>query len=325
MYKKPDLKLYKGRVDSGSEAKRWHQKIEFLLYPFEKKRGIALLGFECDEGVKRNKGRIGAKRANDELKKAMGNFAFHLKNSILYDAGKVIYNSNLEASQEFLATYITMLLTKKHFPLIIGGGHEVAFASFMGLFNFLKKNKDIAIINFDAHFDLRNDKRANSGTPFAQIASICKAKDTQFSYLCLGISEASNTQALFTKAKELNSRYILDTQMTYRNFENIKTKIDNFLKQKKHIYISIDTDVFSAFSVPAVSALSSRGIEINITYDVLEYLFINYKQKIKIVDFAEFNPKYDIFDIGKKAVSRLIYDVVGLADKYLLINQFNDN
>ncbi|NOX15299.1 MAG: hypothetical protein GXP61_04630, partial [Epsilonproteobacteria bacterium] len=72
---------------------------------------------------------------------------------------------------------------------------------------------------------------------------------------------------------------------------------------------------FSAFLVPAVSAVSRRGIEMNITYDILEYLFTNYRQKIKLVDFAEFNPKYDIFDIGKKTVSRLIYDIVGFVDK----------
>ncbi len=317
MYKKPDNELWNGRVDKEEFAKRWHEKIEFLPYPFEQEKGIAFLGFECDEGVKRNKGRTGAREANDELKKAMGNFAFHLQNKKLYDAGKVVANSNLEASQAFLATYITKLLTQKHFPIIIGGGHEVAFASFMGIFDFAKKKREIAIINFDAHFDLREDKQASSGTPFAQIASTCKDNDMKFNYMCLGISKASNTQTLFEKAKELQVEYILDTKMLYQNFENIKTKIDNFLKQKDYIYISIDTDVFCAFLVPAVSAVSGRGIGVNITYDILEYIFINYRQKIKLIDFAEFNPKYDINNIGSKTVSRLIYDVVELVDETL--------
>ncbi len=315
MYKKPNKELWSGRVDEEEFGKRWHEKIEFLPYPYKKTKGIALLGFECDEGIKRNKGRVGAALACDELKKAMGSFAFHLKNHILYDAGKVLATSNLEDSQTNIATHITKLLENKHFPIILGGGHEVAYASFMGLFNSIKEDINIAIINFDAHFDLRSDNIATSGTPFAQIASTCEENDVKFNYMCLGISNASNTQTLFKKAQELHVEYVLDTKMTYVNFEDIKNKIDNFLKQKEYIYITIDTDVFSAFTVPAVSAVSSRGIEMNITYDILEYLFTNYKNNIKLVDFAEFNPKYDICDIGKKAVSRLIYDVVELIDR----------
>ena len=317
MYSKPDIKLWSGRVDDEEFAKRWHEKVELLPYPFDKKSGIALLGFECDEGVKRNKGRIGAAKACDELKKTMGNFAFHLKNHTLYDAGKIISKDKLETSQISLATHITELLHQNHFPIILGGGHEVAYASFMGLFNHVKRNNDVAIVNFDAHFDLRDDKRASSGTPFTQIASICKQNGAEFSYMCLGISKASNTDALFKKAEKLQVKYILDTAMTYINFENIKTKLDSFLDKKKYIYISIDVDVFSAFLVPAVSALSSRGIDTNITYDILKYLFENYQNKILLVDFAEFNPKYDIQDIGKKTVSRLIYDIVELVDENL--------
>ncbi len=104
--------------------------------------------------------------------------------------------------------------------------------------------------------------------------------------------------------------------MTYRNFQKILNKLDTFLTKKEYIYITIDTDVFSASSVPAVSAPAARGIELNITYDILEYLFSKYKNRIKLIDIAEFNPTYDIADIGKKTISRLLFDIVSLVDKY---------
>ncbi len=70
MYKKANKKLWQGRVDTEDKSlgKRWHQKIKFLPFPYENKSGIALLGFDCDEGVKRNKGRVGAAKASDALK-----------------------------------------------------------------------------------------------------------------------------------------------------------------------------------------------------------------------------------------------------------------
>jgi len=317
MYKKADKSLWQGRVDKEDKnlGKRWHQKIKFISPPFKKEKAITLLGFDCDEGVKRNKGRVGASNGSDILKNGMGNFAYHLENCKIFDAGKVVATNDLETSQVQLASHITKLLNKKHFPIILGGGHEVAYASFLGLFNSLKKKENIAVLNFDAHFDLRFAKEATSGTPFSQMSTLCEKNSVDFNYMCLGVSKASNTKALFLKAKELNVKYILDTKMTYINFQKIINKLEIFLTKKEHIYITIDTDVFSASSVPAVSAPAARGIELNITHDILDYLFSKYKNKIKLIDFAEFSPKYDIADIGKKAISRLIFDIASLVDK----------
>jgi len=317
MYIKADSNLWSGRVDSedGELGKRWYEKVELLTYPYEKSSGTVLLGFDCDEGVKRNKGRIGAAKACDVLKKAMGNFAYHLENTALYDAGKVKATSDLDSSQKYMALHVSNLLDNKHFPIVLGGGHEVAYSSFLGITNSIHRDKNIAILNFDAHFDLRKSNVATSGTPFNQISQLCKENNFAFNYMCLGISEASNTKALFKKAEELHVEYILDTKMTYRYFENIKIQIDTFLKEKEFIYITIDTDVFSAHLVPAVSALCSRGIDINITYDILEYIFSNYKDRVGLVDIAEFNPTYDINDIGLKTIARLVYDIVHLIDK----------
>ena len=311
MYSKANPDFWNGRVDKedGEFGKRWHEKIEFLEYPYTDKIGIAILGFECDEGVKRNKGRVGAASGSDELKKAMGGFAYH-DTPTLYDCGKVVASDDLETSQEELALHVKTLLDNNHFPIVLGGGHEVAYGSYLGLYNFLEDNKEIAIINFDAHFDLRVNEIATSGTPFAQISKL----DTPFNYICLGVSKAANTKALFSTAEALHVEYILDTKMTYMYINEIKEKLDNFLKQKEYIYITIDTDVFPSYQVPAVSAMASRGVELGVVYELLEYLFENYKDKIKLLDVAEFNPKYDINDIGKKAVSRLIYDIVSLLE-----------
>jgi len=312
MYIEANMDLWGGRIDAEDKelGKRWHQKIKALPYPYKDKKGVAFLGFECDEGVKRNKGRVGARFGGDELKKSMGNFAYHLYDTRLYDCGKITTDTHLEEAQINLAMHIKTLLSNNHFPVILGGGHEVAYGSFLGLFDFAKKGEDIAIINFDAHFDLRQSELATSGTPFNQMARICQKNGEDFNYMCLGISKASNTQALFKRADELDVKYILDTDMNYLNIKKIKRKIKAFLKDKKYIYISIDTDAFCPYLVPAVSAVSSRGIEISLTHEILKYLFKKYNDKIKLIDIAEFNPKYDINNIAKKTISRLIYDII---------------
>ena len=68
-----------------------------------------------------------------------------------------------------------------HFPLVLGGGHEVAFGSWSGLNRHLGGNGKVGIINLDAHFDLRmKQELASSGTPFFQIAEQCAAQGTPF-------------------------------------------------------------------------------------------------------------------------------------------------
>ena len=62
---------------------------------------------------------------------------------------------------------------------------------------------NIGIINLDAHFDLRQDQYATSGTPFRQIAEHLDIKEQPFHYLCIGISQFSNTASLYEQAFDL--------------------------------------------------------------------------------------------------------------------------
>ena len=63
----------------------------------------------------------------------------------------------MESCQIALCTTISCLISRQIFPIVIGGGHDIAYGNFNGIKKALKgkqKNK-IGIINFDAHFDLR--------------------------------------------------------------------------------------------------------------------------------------------------------------------------
>src|SRR3546814_4840964 len=77
-----------------------------------------------------------------------------------------VFSSDLN-SQIGFARKITALLDAGHFPIGMGGGHEIAYASYLGLVNSdIALGKRIAIVNLDAHFDLRESSVASSGTPF---------------------------------------------------------------------------------------------------------------------------------------------------------------
>ncbi len=319
MYQIPDLTLWQGRTDDidGLGGLRWHQRISLLdlsqkelpfLTHFPSK--IAFLGFACDEGVRRNKGRMGAGSAPPLLKKALSNLPFPFENLQLFDAGTVICEGEeLEKAQAMLAHKVEKLLRNGFFPVVLGGGHETAFGHFCGLANFYKPTEKIGIVNFDAHFDLRRyDEKGNSGTPFLQISQLCEAQNRNFAYQVLGILESGNTKALFETAKRLKVQYLLAEQINEGDKKTIEKEITDFIDQQDRIYISIDLDVFSAAFAPAVSAVNGAGLSPERVFPLLRLLLRS--GKVCSLDIVEYCPPYEIDQHTARLVANLAYEVV---------------
>src|SRR4029450_5443307 len=93
----------------------------------------------------------------------------------------------------------------------------------------------------DAHFDLRHAERANSGTPFLQIASDCESRGWPFRYGCFGVSRYANTQALFERARNLDVVFVLDEQMP-----TAPQTLATFLSEVDHVYLTFCLDVLRA-------------------------------------------------------------------------------
>jgi formiminoglutamase len=176
MHRPYDLTRWQGRDDAqveGPRARRWHQAIRPLAEGAAP--GNALLGFACDLGVARNMGRVGAAEGPAALRKALAGLAWHSSRPA-WDAGDVVAEEEaLEDAQAELAAHVARLLAGGHLPLVVGGGHEVAYGSFLGLCAHAARGATapvIGLVNLDAHLDLRAG-RASSGTPFRQVAEAC--------------------------------------------------------------------------------------------------------------------------------------------------------
>ncbi|CAK2027285.1 formimidoylglutamase [Vibrio crassostreae] len=285
---------------------------------------IALVGFASDAGVARNKGRVGAKQAPNLIRQALANMAWH-SDAHIADLGDIECNDGqLEVSQKQCASVITNVLSTNK-VITLGGGHEVAWASFQGLAEHLHKaerlHKDqperkpkIGIVNFDAHFDLREfesgiaDVKPSSGTPFNQISEYCHTHQWPFQYACLGVSAASNTKALFNKADQLGVWYEHDRDITQVNQIAQLVKLQKFIADCDYLYLTIDLDVFPAATAPGVSAPAARGVSYEALAPFLEQIF-KHSDKLIISDIAEYNPDYDVDGQTARLAARLCWDI----------------
>lgn len=310
-------------VEDGELGTRVHHRAhrcqvdELQAVHIERHHAVAVVGLECDAGVARNKGRIGAQHAPNLIRQALANLAWH-KKSTFYDLGNIrCEGDELEQAQTSCADIIAKALN--HMPVIVlGGGHEVAWTSFQGLARHFKHNQTkqptIGIINFDAHFDLRvfesdtAEIKPSSGTPFNQIHSFCQQQGWDFNYACLGVSRASNTPALFKRAQELGVLYMEDSQFSTLSPIDHLRELQHFINRCDYLYLTIDLDVFPAATAPGVSAPAARGV----SYDALApYLdkILYHKNKLLIADIAEYNPQFDVDNQTARLAARLCWDI----------------
>ena len=307
MLKDPEMQIWTGRVDDeGALALRWHQRVE--PWAEDAALGVALIGFCCDAGVVRNHGRPGAAEAPRAIREVLAGLPWHLDRPV-YDAGDVVcHGDELEAAQECLSESVAKVLSRGHFPLVLGGGHEVAHGSYGGLVRHLSATGDdrrIGIINLDAHLDMRLSERPSSGTPFAQIERFCRANGKTFRYLCAGVAETANTQGLMDHARSCGAQIILDEALQPWCFGGVREQLESFLDGCDVVYLSIDMDVLPGGQAPGVSAPAAFGVPLN----VLEMLIdqIRASEKLALADLAEFNPKFDQDRITARVAARLIH------------------
>jgi formiminoglutamase len=297
--------IWEGRLD-GEELlyHRMFQRVrEENNYDAISAKDFVLHGFAVDEGVRRNKGRQGAKDAPDIIRKNMSNFPVILPDFSLLDFGNITCDDgDLENTQHTLAKKVSKVLLKGGKSMVLGGGHEVTYAHYLGLKTAFPEQK-IGIINIDAHFDNRQPENGvgpTSGTGFWQIA-----QEGEINSLHIGIQRNSNTLKLFDTAHQYGMKYILADELFFENLTSIYQRIDELLESVDYAYLTICMDVFNASIAPGVSASAYNGIFADATF-MHFYRHILKNEKLLALDVTEVNPSYDIQDRTARLAATLM-------------------
>lgn len=297
--------IWQGRLD-GEELlfHRLFQRVkEENNYDNISTNDFVLHGFAVDEGVRRNKGRLGAKNAPDIIRKNMANFPVVFPDFSLLDFGNITCDDgNLENTQNNLAKNVSKVLLKGGKSLVLSGGHEVTYAHYLGVKTAFPEQK-IGIINIDAHFDNRQPEKgvgASSGTGFWQIA-----QEGEIHSLHIGIQRNSNTLKLFDTAHQYGMKYILADELFFENLPSVYERIDELLSRVDYVYVTICMDVFNASIAPGVSAAAYNGIFADATF-MHFYRHILKNKKLLALDVAEVNPSFDIQDRTARLAACLV-------------------
>ncbi|WP_437124761.1 formimidoylglutamase [Brevibacillus laterosporus] len=287
--------LWTGRTDHTERRSsfRYHQIVE--LADLEKLQSFkdstcAIIGFECEEGVRRNQGRLGAAKAPNAIRQALASLPWKLEEGKrIIDVGNIkCQNEKLEEAQEELGLAVSKIFSKSVTPIILGGGHETLYGHYLGVRKHIGNDASLGIINIDAHFDLRSyENQPSSGTMFRQILE----NDKNSQYFVLGIQRFGNTQELFDKADELGAQYIYEEDMTEERMDDIITALDEFIEKQDYVMLTLCTDVLNAAFAPGVSAPSPFGLTPMVVRALIRKVTAH--GKALSFDICEVNPVLD--------------------------------
>ncbi len=247
---------------------------------------VVIVGCPQDEGVARNRGRVGAAQAPAEIRRALYRLvqpdAAHLR---LFDAGDTIIQPTLEATHDAHTEVIEQLLRDGKRVISLGGGNDLAYADGVALASVAK---DVLAFNIDAHFDVREDNIRNSGTPYRQLLEEGHFLPERF--FEVGSLPMSNSR--------FHREYLLQKGATIIDLDVVQERglsavLHDLLRHDAEaVFWGLDMDVVRAGDAPGVSAINPIGIS---GYDFSQIGAIAARDpRTRLFEITEVNPMVDV-------------------------------
>ena len=152
------------------------------------------------------------------------------------------------------------ILNKKKFPLVLGGEHSITPGC---IIPFTKKFKNICLLHFDAHADLRE---SYLGEKFSHASAIRRCLDFKnVSLISFGIRNISKGEIPFLKknSKRINIFWAKDKKKW--NLNTFKKMIKN-----KTVYLTFDVDGFDSSIMPATGTPEPGGLFWNESLEIIK-------------------------------------------------------
>ena len=189
------------------------------------------------------------------------------------------------------------ILNKKKFPLVFGGEHSITPGC---IIPFTKKFKNICLLHFDAHADLRE---SYLGEKYSHASAIRRCLDYKnVSLISFGIRNISKGEIPFLKknSKRINIFWAKDKKKW--NLNTFKKMIKN-----KTVYLTFDVDGFDSSIMPATGTPEPGGLFWNESLEIIKIAAKN--SNIVGADINELSPIKG-FNSYNFLVAKLAYKIL---------------
>lgn len=271
------------------------------------KADVVLIGVPYEKTVS---GEPGTSKAPVEiccqLKEQVEEFDLLLRKRICADAKIIERHFDYLADKEpgemvkEVSILVEEMIRAGKFPVILGGEHTVS----LGAIQFARKYfRDVTIVQFDAHADMRDDTGDYEEIPqkIAHSTVMRRAWEMGNQIIQVGIRSMSEMEHNFLCQHDLMKNVV--SANFWGSSEEIVDRIEY-----PNVYLTVDVDVFSGADFPGTGTFEPGGISWDKFMHIAALLF--QKKNIVGFDVVEVIPRE--FDTRTEyAAAKLVYNLIG--------------
>ena len=249
------------RTDLDQSKLAYHSRSITLADLPNLKPGIVLIGIADDTGVKNVGGRPGAKDGPLATRQKLYKFTLGAPAVPFYDLGDVLPLSSIEDTHAAGEHCVAKALESGHFPLVIGGGHDLAFPHALAFLRAAGR-APTAYWNIDAHLDVRPvTSGITSGSPWYLLREHKNFRARQDSIHEFGLQKHCNGESLVKYAEERGFRlhWLEKIRATSGSADAQFSRLLKKVSRQTRSLVSLDIDSVQWSDAPGCSAPQTVG------------------------------------------------------------------
>lgn len=230
----------------------------------------------------------------------------------LCDIGNIVVtHGNLTDTLKSVERVTSSILKTHRFPILLGGEHSVTYGAVKAVREAVKeKGKELTVIQFDAHMDLRDDYLGEKWSHATVMRRIVEEIGVPH-LVQVGIRAPSQEEYDFAKKNQVN---FFTSDEANNNPQGTVEKIKKLIRGSP-TYVSIDIDCLDPSAAPGVGNPEPEGINLTTLLNVLQGI-VNRSvmiQPIEGFDVVEVSPPND--PTGQTAVTaaKLTMELLGMS------------
>lgn len=214
----------------------------------------------------------------------------------IHDLGDLHVAADVELTLGRLALVAQDLFEAEKVPVFIGGEHTITLGIMRSL-------KDVAVVSFDAHLDLRDNYL---GLSVSHTTFMRRINEVVKPSKILEIGTRAVCKEELDYAKEVEIEYRTAHQIRKDGVKKTAKIIKDVLSGYEKVYVTVDMDVLDPAFVPAVPNPEPEGLD---TSTLLELLEVVCDSEVVGFDVVEVAPHYDQGVTATQA-TKVIYEML---------------
>jgi agmatinase len=227
---------------------------------------------------------------------------YDIENINLHDLGDLNVTSETQETLKRIEHVTREILAAKKTPVLIGGEHTITLGAARAM------DKDFAIIDFDAHMDLR-DEYMNLKTSHTTFMRRINEQAKPRKIVEIGTRAVCKEEMNYAKRADIN--FITTQQIREEGVDETVDTVNRVLRNIGKIYLTVDLDVLDPGFVPAVQNPEPDGLCSHMFYDLLSSIC---DKRIVAFDVVEVSPPYDN-GVTSIQAAKTIFEILSAIEK----------